>query len=214
MHSSRKCTVRCSGRLMGRGCLPGGRCLPGVFPGGCLPRWVCLSRRGVCHGMSAQGDIYTPRGQNSWHTAVKTLPFRNFICGWYFDGYLYLSDPTSHLYLPPTMKLGQGYIFTGMFDSVHRRVCVCVWRRGCVEADTHTPRNQTPPWDQVHPPGTRHPRDQVYSPRNQTPPWKQTPLHGTNCTPRTRYTPQEPDTPLGPGTPPRNQTPPRSRHPP
>ena len=57
------------------GCVPsfcsdrrgGGWCLPGVSAqvhraGGCLPK---------C----------TPRGQNSWHTLVKTLPFRNFVCG-------------------------------------------------------------------------------------------------------------------------------------
>ena len=63
MHSSRMCTVRCSGRLLWRDCVcPGGClakgqwCLPGgVCPdawGGCLPRGClpggCLPRVGVC----------------------------------------------------------------------------------------------------------------------------------------------------------------------
>ena len=53
------------------------------------------------------------------------------------------------VYLPPATKLGQGYVFTGVCDSVHG---------GGVP-------------NQVHPPGTRHtPPDQVHPPRPATPP--------------------------------------------
>ena len=52
MHSSRMRTVHCSGHLIGRWYLP----RVGVYTSPC-------------------------GGQNSWHTLVKTLPFRNFVCG-------------------------------------------------------------------------------------------------------------------------------------
>ena len=61
MHSSRMRTVRYSRRLMG----------------GCLPRGWCLPEGVVC-----PGGVHPRRGQNSWHTLVKTLPFRNFVFGW------------------------------------------------------------------------------------------------------------------------------------
>ena len=69
MHSSRMRTVRRSGRLGGgRGVL----CLPsGVSGGG---RLLCLGE------VSAQG-VYTPSPWTESQTGVKTLPFRNFICG-------------------------------------------------------------------------------------------------------------------------------------
>ena len=51
-------------------------------------------------------------------------------------------------YLPPATKLGQGYVFTGVCDSVHRGVCLSAcW-------DT-TPREQTPP--EQTPPRSRTP---------------------------------------------------------
>ena len=65
--------------------------------------------------------------------------------------------------LPPTTKLGQGYVFTGMCDSVHRG-------GGEVSASVHAG---------IHPlgPGTPHgtrynlpPQDQVHPPRPGTPP--------------------------------------------
>ena len=76
--------------------------------------------------------------------------------------------------LPPAMKLGQGYIFTGVCDSV------CgggsAWAGTSPRDQVHLPRPGTPP-------RTRYiPRDQVYPPGPGTPP-------GTRCTPRTRYTP-------------------------
>ena len=55
---------------------------------------------------------------------------------WYF---------TTAVSLPPATKLGQGYVFTGICDSVNRG------------GTPHTP-----------PPGSRHPPEQI--PREQTPP--------------------------------------------
>ena len=56
---------------------------------------------------------------------------------------------------------------------------------------------QVPPWDQVHPPGTRYtPQDQVHPPGPGTPPLGPGTLPGPGTPPRTRYTL------LGPGTPP------------
>ena len=52
MHSSRMRTVRCSSRLAGEVCLPGG----GVCPGGCLTGGYLA--RGMCApGVSAQGGV-------------------------------------------------------------------------------------------------------------------------------------------------------------
>ena len=66
--------------------------------------------------------------------------------------------------LPPATKLGQGNIFTGICDSVHRGgLPQCML--GCHPRTRHSPRpgtpqDQAPPrpgtWDQA-PPGTRHP---------------------------------------------------------
>ena len=60
-------------------------------------------------------------------------------------------------YLPPAKKLGQGYLFTGMCDSVHRGVSASV-HAGITAPLEHIPLlpDQVPPWDQVHPPGTRY----------------------------------------------------------
>ena len=77
--SSRMRTVRCSGRLAGGGLsakvgwyLPRGVCARGVYAreGVCLPVGVCT-----------HPPIPLSLGQNSWHTLVKTLPFRNYCCG-------------------------------------------------------------------------------------------------------------------------------------
>ena len=48
--------------------------------------------------------------------------------------------------LPPLVKLGQGYVFTGVCDSVHR---------GGVPDQVHPPGPGTPP-NQVHPPTAEH----------------------------------------------------------
>ena len=87
------------------------------------------------------------------------------------------------LFLPPATKLGQGYVFTGVCDSVHR---------GGVP-------DQVPPRDQVHPPW-----DQVHPPRPGTPPrTRYTPL-GPGTPPRDQVPPDQVHPP-GPGTPPRDQ---------
>ena len=97
------------------------------------------------------------------------------------------SSDKVHVSLPPAMKLGQGYVFTGICDSVHR---------GGVPDQVHPlgpgtpprtryPPDQVPPWDQVPPgpgsaplgPGTP-PGDQV-PPTPGTPPWDQVHPPGT-----------------------------------
>ena len=52
-HSSRMCTVPCSGRHWGRGVCPGGVCPGGVY----LPRGVS-----ACQGVSAQRGVCWPGG--------------------------------------------------------------------------------------------------------------------------------------------------------
>ena len=94
MHSSRMRTVRCSGRLSCHACpLPATHAptamhvslpcmtpphtppatyapLPCIPP---LPHMPPPPHMPPCHAH--------PPGQNSWHTLVKTLPFRNYCCG-------------------------------------------------------------------------------------------------------------------------------------
>ena len=101
MHSSSVRTVRFSDCHGKGGVCPGaGVSAWGYIPGGGLPRvrgvsaWGCLFRwggrclpRGVClGGVSTRGGGWekcTPlSGQNSWHMLVKSLPFRNYCCGW------------------------------------------------------------------------------------------------------------------------------------
>ena len=97
--------------------------------------------------------------------------------------------------LPPTTKLGQGYVFTGVCDSVHGG-------GGSTWPGT-PPGPGTPPRTRYTPPGPgTPPRDQVHPP-------------GPGTAPRTRYTPQTRYTPPGPGTPPRTRyTPPGPGTPP
>ena len=96
--------------------------------------------------------------------------------------------------LLPATKLGQGYIFTGICDSVHR---------GSTWAGT-TPGTRYTPWNQVHPPGPGTPPRTRYTPRPGTPlglgtpPWDQVHSPGTRYTPQTRYPPDQ--VPPGPGT--------------
>ena len=113
--------------------------------------------------------------------------------------------------LPPATKLGQGYVFTGVCDSVHSG--------GGVPYQVHPPGTRhTHPWDQVYPLGTRY-----TPPGPGTPPRPATP-------PRTRYTPLDQAHPPRPGPPwdqvhpprpgppwdqvhpPRPGTPPRTRY--
>ena len=57
--------------------------------------------------------------------------------------------------LPPATKLGQGNIFTGVCDSVHRGICLSA----CWDA-TPTPQDQAPPSTPLHqaPPDQAPPR--------------------------------------------------------
>ena len=58
------------------------------------------------------------------------------------------------------MKLGQGYVFTGVCDSVHMGVCLSTcW-------DTTPPKDQAPTWEQTPPEQT---------PRSRPPPGVDTP---------------------------------------
>ena len=86
------------------------------------------------------------------------------------------------IFLPPATKLGQGYVFTGVCDSVHRGgECLTRYPAG---TRCTPPGSGTSPRDQVHPLGPGTPSR-------------------TRCTPQTRYTPREQvPPPPGPGTPP------------
>ena len=78
--------------------------------------------------------------------------------------------------LPPATKLGQGYVFTGICDSVRRGVSASVHAgihpqsRHPYGADTpweQTPSEQTPP---PPPPGSRHHPEQTPQSRHPNPP--------------------------------------------
>ena len=86
--------------------------------------------------------------------------------------------------LPAATKLGQGNVFTGVCDSVHRGgegVCLSA----CWDA--------RPPWSRPTPPDRAHP------PRPDTPRTRHPP---SRHTPRTRHTPPDQAHTPGPGTPP------------
>ena len=109
-------------------------------------------------------------------------------------------------YLPAATKLGQGNVFTGVCDSLHRGEGVCL------SACWDTPPGADPPQTR-HPPGSRHPPGadppSRHPPGSRQPPGPDTtPQPGTPPgadPPRSRHTPQTryPD-----------QTPPQTRHPP
>ena len=86
--------------------------------------------------------------------------------------------------LPPATKLGQGYVFTGVCDSVHRGEYLT---RYTPQTRYTLPRTRYPPGPGTSPQTRYTPLDQVHFPM-------------TGTCPRTRYTP------LGPGTPPRPGT--------
>ena len=131
-------TVCCSDRL-GRGSAWGGS----VCPGGCLSRkglclGVCVSVQGRCLARACVylsvrggGGVYSAgvgvstqqvcipacneadppfRGQTD---TLRTLPFCSYCCRrWKISMLVGI--------LPPATKLGQGYVFTGVCDSVNR----------------------------------------------------------------------------------------------
>ena len=59
-------------------------------------------------------------------------------------------------YLPPATKLGQGYVFTGVCDSVHRGEYLT---RYTPLGPGTPPRPGTQPQDQAHPPPGPGPPD-------------------------------------------------------
>ena len=77
-------------------------------------------------------------------------------------------DETSNELLPPATKLGQGYVFTGVCDSVHRGgICLSACWNTTPPGSRHPPE-QTPPWSR-HPLGTdtpqsRHPFQSKHPP--------------------------------------------------
>ena len=110
---------------------------------------------------------------------------------------MYIIDRVLRL-LPPATKLGQGYVFTGVCDSVNRGV----------SASVHA--GITPPWSR-HPPGADTPQEQMPPQSRHTlradTPWEQTP-------PGSRHPPRVDACPAPLSTHPWQQTPPQSRHPP
>ena len=88
-------------------------------------------------------------------------------------------SPMYMILLPPATKFGQGYIFTGMCDSVHRGG---VGIPACTEADPPPP-GADPPWEQT-PPRSRHPPG-ADTPPGQDPPGADTPPPGAEHS--TRY---------------------------
>ena len=92
---------------------------------------------------------------------------------------------SSWFLLPPATKLGQGYVFTGVCDSVHGGGGVPD-QPGYPPGTRYTPQAQVhpsePPQDPVHPQTRYTPQDQVHPPDQARPPG-------------TRYTPLGPDTP-------------------
>ena len=106
----------------------------------------------------------------------------------------------SYPLLPAATKLGQGNVFTGVCDSVHRGGGVCL--SACW--DTTPPKSRQPPGSR-HPPRSRHdPLEETRPPWEQTPPRSDTPLGADTpqIRPPPEQTPPEPDTPPEPGTPP------------
>ena len=102
-------------------------------------------------------------------------------------------------FLPAATKLGQGNVFTGICDSVHRgggglSASVHAGIPHPLGADTpweqtHTPQEQTLPWEQTtsgadtppeqtHPPGADTPQEQTPPGNRHIPPRKQTPAYG------------------------------------
>ena len=81
MHSSKMCTVRCSGRRRG-GCLPGGVC-QGVLPRGCLPREGVVPASGVSAKgivcLSVGWDTHTPLDRMT--DACENITFPQLRCG-------------------------------------------------------------------------------------------------------------------------------------
>ena len=84
------------------------------------------------------------------------------MCLLVFFSFLYILNCTQEeLLLPSATKLGQGYVFTGVCDSVHRGGCLPQCMLGYHHhtpppgADTPHPPGADTPWEQT-PPRSRH----------------------------------------------------------
>ena len=123
-------------------------------------------------------------------------------------------------FLPPAMKLGQGYVFKGVCDSVHRGGVPDQVPPRPARYIPPPPGTRYTPWTR-HPPRTRYPPGPGMPPRTRhtTPQTRYTPPR-TRHTPQTRYTPQTRNIlpqdqvhppPPRPGTAPTDQVPPWCR---
>ena len=109
------------------------------------------------------------------------------------------------LLLRPATKLGQGYVFTGVCDSVNRRGCLPQCMLGYTPSwSRHPPGADTP---EHTPPRSRHPLEQT--PPGADTPWSRPPRPDT---PRSKH-PLGADTPLLEQTAPPGADTPGSRHP-
>ena len=79
------------------------------------------------------------------------------------------ADILEIIYLPPATKLGQGYIFTGVCDSVHGGGGSAQCMLGYHPPGPGTPREQAPPRTR-HPPRTGSPPPWNKQPLDQAPP--------------------------------------------
>ena len=119
------------------------------------------------------------------------------------------------LLLPAATKLGQGNVFTGICDSVHRGGCLPQEQTplppGADTPQSRHPLEQTPPGSRHPPSPEKTPPSELTPPQDQTTP-KQTPR---SRHPGTKYTPRTKCTSLGLSTPPGLSAPPpgsRLRH--
>ena len=128
---------------------------------------------------------------NNWHHNTRNFVSRLLILTETnrasLNQHLYLCHPppttwmVNDAFLPAATKLGQGNVFTGVCDSIHRGgVCL----RACWDASHPLPRTRDPspfpgPGRPLPPGPGRPPQDQADPPRTrQTPPGKQTPVYG------------------------------------
>ena len=130
-----------------------------------------------------------------WQTGVKLLPCPKLRLRAVIIMLVCFVRQTG-TWLPPATKLGQGYVFTGMCDSVHRGR----WVSASVHAGippqppgSRHPRSRHPSTADTphsrHPPGSRHPPEQT-PPRADTPPSRH-PSRADLLPPRSRHPPAQ-----------------------
>ena len=80
-------------------------------------------------------------------------------------------------FLPAATKLGQGNVFTGVCDSVHRGVCLSACWDTAPPIGRPSQEGDTPPRSRHHHPPKRHTPQQI-PPKRQIPPKKADPPQG------------------------------------